>query len=541
MKQINHSFLLAGVYDLRTISSRDIASSVVFSRVGAVGPNEAKIVIRYPEIENGMIRVLWRQADSTLEQTWNPGPLVTLQSEKDWVGVVRLAGLWPRTNYEYCLAFENSTILPYPPHPIPFRTFPDPTLSTGSKFKFIASSCILPNFPYLPFQNRRIKGFDLLSQYIESHERQVLSTPIEKPMAYSDSNIHIDLINSTPPSIEFILLLGDFIYADVPQYGGYDLESYRRLYRRVYASPSFRKVYERHPILNIFDDHEFYNDFAGNSSNSTQVLRTAPSAYSLYNGQANYDPMVENEHYYTFRYGDVAFFVLDTRLHRTPSGMKEHEKTMLGEQQLASLREWLQQVNSTATFKFIVSSVPFTSLWTVNGEDTWRGYIKERNEILAIISTIPNIYIISGDRHEFAAIEYMDSKVVEFSTSPLSMFYIPILRSLKKQSKRLGETPVLYTQNEEGTVLSDVNLPQERVLKYLPLGNFKWTTFEVDTTDHQMPTLKVETVINGKAEWRHSIFGEAVDIKPSKVVSSNIAKGLKDALGKIGLSPEKWF
>ena len=44
---------------------------------------------------------------------------------------------------------------------------------------------------------------------------------------------------------EFMMFLGDFIYADVPHYFGDDQEAYRRLYRRNYDSPSFRKVYER--------------------------------------------------------------------------------------------------------------------------------------------------------------------------------------------------------------------------------------------------------------------------------------------------------
>ena len=47
------------------------------------------------------------------------------------------------------------------------------------------------------------------------------------------------------PSTDFLLFLGDFIYADVPVYIGDNKEAYRRLYRRNFASPSFRKVYER--------------------------------------------------------------------------------------------------------------------------------------------------------------------------------------------------------------------------------------------------------------------------------------------------------
>ena len=42
-----------------------------------------------------------------------------------------------------------------------------------------------------------------------------------------------------------MLFLGDFIYSDVPYWGGGTLERYHQLYKRVYASPSFRKVYEK--------------------------------------------------------------------------------------------------------------------------------------------------------------------------------------------------------------------------------------------------------------------------------------------------------
>lgn len=55
---------------------------------------------------------------------------------------------------------------------------------------------------------------------------------------------------STP--VEFMLFLGDFVYADVPYYFGDNLDAYRRLYRRNYQSPSFRRVYERLRGLYLF-------------------------------------------------------------------------------------------------------------------------------------------------------------------------------------------------------------------------------------------------------------------------------------------------
>lgn len=42
-----------------------------------------------------------------------------------------------------------------------------------------------------------------------------------------------------------MLFMGDLIYADRPTWGGDNLEYYRKEYRRVYSSLSFRKVYEK--------------------------------------------------------------------------------------------------------------------------------------------------------------------------------------------------------------------------------------------------------------------------------------------------------
>lgn len=68
--------------------------------------------------------------------------------------------------------------------------------------------------------------------------------------------------------------MGDFVYADVPIKVDDSVEAYTRLYRRNYASPSYRRLYEQlrewyHQIemallirtvhlavLTIYDDHE---------------------------------------------------------------------------------------------------------------------------------------------------------------------------------------------------------------------------------------------------------------------------------------------
>lgn len=311
-------------------------------------------------------------------------------------------------------------------------------------------------------------------------------------------------------SIDFLLFLGDFIYADVPVFIGDDRASYHRLYRRNYQSPSFRRVYEKlrksrvcfvRPdsdaevaIVHIYDDHEvicldsltfffhsqssqFINDYAGNSLDVAPYVNGS-AAYNIYAGNANYDPIQPGQHYYTFRRGDVEFFVLDTRRFR--SGVKnteQDERTMLGETQLTALHKWLIAVNSTSSFKFIVSSVPFTSLWSWGGQvDSWAGYPKEKAALLETLHSVPNVIIISGDRHEFAVIEFNppDPKhghiVREISTSPLSMFYVPFFRTLRSQSDQTLTRNVTVAEN----VTAEVKVPYERTVAYLYKGNSKW-------------------------------------------------------------------
>jgi len=173
---------------------------------------------------------------------------------------------------------------------------------------------------------------------------------------------------------------------------------------------------------------------------------------------------------------------------------------MLGDQQLAALYDWLgkvvfiglfplspvayilMQVNTTATFKFIVSSVPFTSLWGHDAQtDAWPGYADEKAALLAAMHSVPNVIILSGDRHEFAAIEFngdeKDNGVLEFSTSPMSMFYVPFIRTLNVASKTTVErikTEVMLTEEGEEIVTTKYEVPQERVLRYIATGNYKW-------------------------------------------------------------------
>jgi alkaline phosphatase D len=130
----------------------------------------------------------------------------------------------------------------------------------------------------------------------------------------------------------------------------------------------------------------------------------------------------------------------------------------------------------------VVSSVPFTSLWGHDAQtDAWPGYADEKDALLKALHSVPNVIILSGDRHEFAAIEFngdeKDNGVLEFSTSPMSMFYVPFLRTLKKASDttvQRTKAEVILTENGEELVTTKYEIPRERVLRYIASGNYKW-------------------------------------------------------------------
>ncbi len=128
-----------------------------------------------------------------------------------------------------------------------------------------------------------------------------------------------------------------------------------------------------------------------------------------------------------------------------------------------------------------MSSVPFTTLWGHDAQtDAWPAYRNERTSLLATLHTVPNVIIISGDRHEFAAIKFNAEgeghNVLEISTSPLSMFYLPIVKMLRMASENLVKVTKQAVNSIEGSSSSALTeeVPEEQVVKYISEGNYKW-------------------------------------------------------------------
>ncbi|TIA72047.1 hypothetical protein E3P77_02456 [Wallemia ichthyophaga] len=518
------------------------ASNVAFARLGHVTHLSAKVVARVPppnwvsqhSYDGGdhepLAKVVYKARDT--QNTWLQGPILANASpESDWMDSVTLENLWPSIEYDYSVVYLNGQSIPGIPSHLPLKTSPDPKLTSikasmwggngGTQLSFVSGSCVTLGFPYRPFAHFQVPGFDLLAEYISNR------------------------------STQFMIFLGDFIYADIPLSIGTLPENYWRKYRQTMSSDSFRKVYEQLPFYHMYDDHEVANNYAGLDNPDASPFREAMIGWKSYNAAGNPQSRVPGTNYYSFNYGDIAFFTLDTRAHRSANNAQDGpEKTMLGETQKIALLEWLSDVNHTATFKFLSSSVPLTQLWKgVDGHlDTWSGFKHERSWLLDVLQYVPNVIVLSGDRHEAAAVEMRDS-ITEFSTSPLSQFSVPV-RTFKQdhttwiedvvKKEQLKDLYPYLISNGNGklshpdslvhTTAQDsehvtVSRPEDRVLAYLPDGFVKWTSFDIDTTS-SIPTVNATIWIDGKPAWSKHIDG-----KPIRESSSAIS--LIDSVGDI--------
>ncbi|EON63065.1 hypothetical protein W97_02292 [Coniosporium apollinis CBS 100218] len=448
------------------------AHDLSFARVGYVSDSSANILVREPHGSELPIFVSYRRADPPLstdpdkrpiDTAWkSAGSISWLSNETDYTAAVAINNLKPDSRYQYSVSNNHTGY---------FITAPrvgEVSRRNGDKYTFLHSSCIKPRVPYNPFSHPlHIPGLKHLAEWIP------------KLRAH------------------FMLFLGDFIYVDVPLRMGKEVEDYRREYRQVYASPEWPTASKNLPWIHVIDDHEIANDWDGNT---TGVFEAAYDPWTHYQVAVNPPSVRSGQTYFHFTQGPASFFMLDTRRYRSPAFDKDPwdtSKTMLGRQQLHDLLTFLKNPPPPGVrWKIIASSIPFTKNWRVNSVDTWAGYLAERQMILEAMWTVGlaggvGVVVLSGDRHEFAATAFpppsgsrwpLSATVHEFSTSPLSMFYLPY-----------------RTYKQEGE--------EEVCIKYIPDGNSKFGAVEITSPPaSDQSQLHYRLFVDGKEEWSHTIL-----------------------------------
>ena len=293
-------------------------------------------------------------------ESGQPGPahLSAAEStspETDYTAVLEVGGLQPDTSYDYELVIGGETA-PGSAR-ASFRTFPEDGHPGRFRIAFGGGAGFTP-----------------------AHERIWDTIAAQRP--------------------EALLLLGDNVYIDLPEPPG---AFHRYTYYRRQSRPEFRRLVRSTPVFTIWDDHDAAID---DSWLGPYVERPAWKQPTLELFRQNWNnPGYGDEEWpacwYRFSLGDVDFFMLDGRFYRT--NPFADSPTMLGPAQKARLLEGLR--SSSATFKVLVSPVPWSFESKPGSRDTWNGFQEERREIFSFLATegIEGVLLLSADRHRSEA------------------------------------------------------------------------------------------------------------------------------------------
>lgn len=164
-------------------------SSLQFAKVGHTTRHTAKIALRL--LGHDSVQLCYAKMSGEMDticelvDTSQSGPAA------DYINTVNLQHLEADTAYSYYLTTGNSEAHDRADALVKgqFKTAPE----GDSRWSFLASSCIVPNFPYNPLERNNFAGWEQLYKH-EITKRSMDSIP------------------------NFMFFLGDFIYFDLPFY-----------------------------------------------------------------------------------------------------------------------------------------------------------------------------------------------------------------------------------------------------------------------------------------------------------------------------------
>ncbi|MEN8653293.1 alkaline phosphatase D family protein [Streptomyces sp. 21So2-11] len=266
--------------------------------------------------------------------------------------------------------------------------------------------------------------------------------------------------------LDAVLHLGDYLYEYAS--GGYPapeyvvrehepkheivtLADYRTRHGKYRTDPDLRALHAAHPVIAIWDDHEFANDaWPGGAENHTPGAEGDWAARVAAAKQAYFEWMpvrasTEGTVYRRLRFGKLAdLHLLDLRSFRSEQAkvgsgsVDDPERTITGRAQLDWLKSGL--ASSDATWKLVgtsvmISPVAFGSVpahllaplaellglpkggLAVN-TDQWDGYTDDRKELIGHLKdrAIRNTVFLTGDIH----MAWANDVPVKAATYPLS-------------------------------------------------------------------------------------------------------------------------
>ncbi|MBC8043433.1 MAG: alkaline phosphatase D family protein [Rhizobacter sp.] len=463
--------------------------------VGGVTSNSARFWIRTNASANLNIQVSLTSSFISIQTGTN----ASVSAATNFAGIVNVSGLLPNTKYFYRAVLDGSPVDRADGIVASFTTFP--LEGTASTFTFAFGSC--------------------------QQSGSLLPSPTPP------GNVFKQIAKDNP---KFFLQIGDWSYPDSTEnlsVGNFDF--FPNQYSRVQQSylTRFKSDYGLDTLLTlapvdyVWDDHDYMND---NASGSTVSLFTPYKVTGLndfivsevpfndslrtnsikgYKEQFPGYALVNESRgiYHKFTYGNVEVFAVDLRAQRRPNfdALKKNTSTskwefvppaghsILGRNAAPGTGEsqydWFLNAlkNSTAKWKFVMSSVPFNKsqifgiyagialqdsvlgidevLGLPAGSnatgffaaeefaDKWAGFPGDQDSLLAFIASnnIKNVIMMSGDSHNAAIDDGTLAGLPEIMAGGLDITNSKIVATLASL------TPPLLTWNKGGQGLNNAN------------------------------------------------------------------------------------
>lgn len=336
-------------------------------QLGHVGPDEVRLWIRATAAVPW--KILLKETDSPGQIREIPGP--ALDEANGLSATAVIGGLKPDTRYTFQALLDGREQLV---RPLPtFVTAPPPGATGRTRIAFgscIGSTVAAAAPTWAELAARRAMGAD-------------------------------------EGGFDLLLMLGDNHYANTTE-----LAKHRIYYTAHRLSAGWRDLTARTPVYAIWDDHDYGpNNSDGTESGKDQSLR----AFREFWPNPAYGEPDNPGCYFTFTRGQVQFFMVDGRYHRSPNNAPDGpEKTMLGAKQLAWLKREL--LASKAAIKVVAMGSEWESF---GSEDSWTVFRHERDPFLRWIDEqkIEGIVFLSGDRH-FSSGYHVLERFLELSGGP---------------------------------------------------------------------------------------------------------------------------
>lgn len=349
-----------------------------------------------------------------------------LEARHDFTGVVEFSGLSAGTDYTVNVSFGAEETAP-------------PSERTTPKY----SSGTFTTAP----QNGQPQRISFLLGSCNLHSLGIVSSPDKAFKRISA------LVEEKRP--DFMIHCGDQIYYDIPIPAKLpDLDEYRDKYKDAWedCEPA-AKLLTQCPHYMILDDHEirnnFHNDMHVNVGSVDYLKSISLKAYREYQHIHNPQSFGNQALYFTFERAHCRFFVLDSRTERFE---KEPDNQMIGEQQMAHFKDWLNNAQAHQV-NFVVTSVPFVGQ-VRKGDDKWCGksYNHQREEIIDAIvaSGTQRICFLTGDMHN----SYYASMAVNAGAANTVTIHEIMASPINQLSK---SSLSRYRQNHSGTTETDGN------------------------------------------------------------------------------------